>query len=103
MISSQAFVAKLAVYNLFSELFVVYSHAMFLQEIPVSESFRTEFAILCFSLYALAKLSVATQDVFSQEFLVTIATLVLKASLLKFVQFQSFFFLNAIVTIFYVR
>ena len=87
VISSETLSTKFAVNNFFPELFVVHSQAVLLQKISMSEGFRTVITILTFSFQVLAKLSVATQDVFSQELLVTISTPVLKTSLLNFVQF----------------
>lgn len=87
VISSETLSTKFAVNNFFPELFVVHSQAVLLQKISMSEGFRAVITILTFSFQVLAKLSVATQDVFSQELLVTISTPVLKTSLLNFVQF----------------
>ena len=98
-ISSDTLSTKPAVDNFFLELFVVHSQAVLLQEMPMSEGFRAVITFLTFSFHILAKLSVATQDIFSQELLVTISTLVLETPLLNFVQFKSFNFLIALVSI----
>ena len=76
-IPSDVLSTKSAIHQLFPELFVVHSQAMLLQYMPMSEGFGTVITVLNFSIYRLAKLSVTTQDVSSQELLVTISTPVL--------------------------
>ena len=101
-ISSDILSTKSAINHLFPELFVVDSQAVLLQEMSMSEGFGAMVTLLTFSVHLLAKLSVATQHVSSQELLVTISTPMLKTPLIYFVQFQSIHFLGTLVTVSYV-